>query len=184
MPKLLLIKHAKPLVDPAIPSHEWGLSDEGRAQCATLADRLRPHAPALIFSSDEPKAIQTAELLSTHLNIPRRPAPGFHEHDRSNVPQMRTGEFISAMAHFFRHPTQKVLGLESAHRCATRFNNAVHTLKDQHPTEILGVVTHGTVLALHLADLTDQDPFQLWRRMQLPSYAVIDCNGVEIIDRI
>ena len=184
MPKLLLIKHAKPLVDPTVPSHEWGLSDEGRSQCAALADRLRPHATTLIFSSDEPKAVETAELLAKHLNVPHQPAPGLHEHDRSDVPQMRTGEFISAMAHFFQHPTQKVLGLESAHRCATRFNNAVHALKERHPADTLAVVTHGTVLALHLADLTDQDPFQLWRRMQLPSYAVIDGNAVEIIHRI
>lgn len=184
MPKLLLIKHARPLVDPAVPSHEWGLSHEGRLQCATLADRLRPHAPTLIFSSDEPKAIETAELLSKHLNVPHQAAAGLHEHDRSNVAQMRTGEFISAMAHFFQHPAQKVLGLESADRCATRFNNAVHALKDRYPTETLAVVTHGTVLALHLADLTDQDAFQLWRRMQLPSYAVIDGNEVEIVDRI
>lgn len=45
------------VVDPAVPSHEWRLSDDGRAAAAAL--RL---PPLPVVSSSEPKALDTASL--------------------------------------------------------------------------------------------------------------------------
>jgi broad specificity phosphatase PhoE len=42
----------------------------------------------------------------------------------------------------------------------------------------VAVVTHGTVIALYVAELTGEDPFTLWRRMGLPSFAVLDGSKV------
>jgi broad specificity phosphatase PhoE len=60
MPKLILIKHAKPVVTPDLPPEEWSLGDEGRAQAAALAARLKTYAPAVVVSSEERKARETA----------------------------------------------------------------------------------------------------------------------------
>src|SRR5689334_5800556 len=95
--KLILIKHASPLVIPGTPPEKWKLSDKGRESCAPLAEALRPHALAAIVASEEPKARETAELVAAQLDVPVETAPGLHEHDRSNVPHMRSGEFISHM---------------------------------------------------------------------------------------
>lgn len=171
---LVLIKHARPLVDPARPAHEWQLSDEGRADAARLAEVLRPLGIARVYSSDEPKAVETAGVIAAALAVPTSVAADVHEHDRSNVPHMRSGEFISHVELFFRRPGEVVLGLESAAECEDRFARAVEALAAGHPGETLAIVSHGTVIATYLARLGAGKPFDLWRRMGLPSYAVID----------
>lgn len=171
--RLVLIKHARPLVDPARPSHEWRLSERGQDDAARLAEHLRPYAIEKMFSSDEPKAIETAQIVAKLLGIPTEAAHGVHEHDRSNVPHMRSGEFISHIELFFRRPDDLTLGVETANQCARRFEEAIDELVRGSAGSI-AVVTHGTVLSLYLSQLNAGKPFDLWRRMGLPSYAVID----------
>src|SRR5687767_13168172 len=108
MRKLILVKHAPPLVIPGTPPEKWKLSDKGRESCGPLADAIRPHAPGAIVASEEPKAAETAAILGEKLGVGVETAPGLHEHDRSNVPHMRSGEFISHMEVFFRRPTERV----------------------------------------------------------------------------
>ncbi|MGP3934676.1 histidine phosphatase family protein [Nonomuraea sp. KM88] len=54
---LLLVRHAMPAYGPALPSHEWTLSTEGRQAARRLVARLPEDA--CLVSSDEPKAWQT-----------------------------------------------------------------------------------------------------------------------------
>jgi len=48
----------------------------------------------------------------------------------------------------------------------------------------VAVVTHGTVLALYLAPLLEGDEFDLWRRLGLPSYVVLDAEKMEAIETV
>ncbi|HYO09722.1 MAG TPA: histidine phosphatase family protein [Tepidisphaeraceae bacterium] len=173
MRKLVLIKHASPLVVPGTPPERWQLSDKGRESCAALAEAVRPHAPGVIVASEEPKATETAELVAQALAVPVETAPGLHEHDRSNVPHMRPGEFISHVELFFRRPRELVLGRESAEQCAQRFEQAVDAVLSRHAEQSVAIVTHGTVLALFVARHGDRKPFELWRELGLPSLVVM-----------
>ena len=179
MHKLILIKHARPLVEEDVPSHDWRLSPEGRAACKPLADAMRAHAPAVIVTSDEPKAIETGQIVAAALGVPVKTATGLHEHDRSNVPMMQSREFISAMANFFKARTRRVLGLESAAEASERFQSAVESVLSEYPKQNVAIVTHGTVLALFAEDHGAGDGFLLWRRMGLPSMMVFSVPGFE-----
>src|SRR6185312_13847887 len=121
MRKLILIKHAKPLVDERIPSTEWELSDQGRQSCQGLSRVAGSQQPKIIVTSDEPKAIQTGLLVGEALGIEVKQSPGLHEHDRTNVPVMDSREFISTMALFFKDRTRLVLGRETADQALNRF---------------------------------------------------------------
>jgi broad specificity phosphatase PhoE len=187
MSKLILIKHAPPQQEPGVSSHDWKLSEAGKAKAATLAQRLRPHAPKRIFTSDEPKAIETGEIIAAALGIPCEIVPDLHEHDRSNVPQMPTREFISSMALFFKRRDEFVLGKETAEQAEGRMTRAIDEIVAKHANEDIAIVTHGTVLALYLAPLLKSDAFDLWRRWGLPSYVVIDREtkrAIEMVERI
>src|SRR5437764_1217197 len=46
-------------------------------------------------------------------------------------------------------------------------------LSDKGKESCAAVVTHGTVLALFVARHSKENPFQLWRRMGLPSFVVM-----------
>jgi broad specificity phosphatase PhoE len=173
MRKLILIKHASPLVIPGTPPEKWKLSDKGRETCSGLADALRAHDPKMIVSSEEPKAIETAQLAAARLRVPVDSAPALHEHDRSNVPHMRSGEFISHVELMFRKPAERVLGRESANEALARFESAVNDVLTKHSDGNIAIVSHGTVIALFVAKYVDQKPFEWWRRLGLPAIVAL-----------
>jgi broad specificity phosphatase PhoE len=160
MLKLILIKHASPQVIPGTPPETWKLSEPGRESCLRLAEALRAHSPGVVVSSIEPKAIETAEIVAQALQIPSHTAPELHEHDRSNVPHMRSSEFISSMELFFRRPSELVLGNETASAALSRFEKAVQGVLDQYAShDSIAIVSHGTVIALLLAKHANKSAF-------------------------
>jgi broad specificity phosphatase PhoE len=180
MSKLILIKHAKPVVDPEIPSDEWGLGEEGRERAGKLVEVLRPHDIRELVSSDEPKAKQTAEVIAEAGGWGVRVVEDLHEHDRSNVPHMDSREFISAIAQFFRQPRRLVLGNETAEQAYKRFSEAVDGVVEGASGDV-AIVTHGTVIALFANRRAQEDAFMLWRRMGLPSLIVFELPTYEVV---
>ncbi len=184
MRKLILIKHSKPQVDEHLPSHEWKLSDEGRAQCDALVQKVRPYEPAIIIASEEPKAAETGQILATALGKPFETAAGVYEHDRSNVPHMLSREFISWVALFFKKPDELVLGRETAAGALARFEAAVDSILQAHPDGNLAIVTHGTVLALFAQKHAGIDPFTNWRAMGLPALMVFEEPEMKLVETV
>ena len=172
--KLILIKHASPQVQPDLPPEQWPLSDEGKARCEALARAVAAYSPVAVVSSEETKATETAEIVARHLGVPHHVAADLHEHDRSNVPQLRSAEFISMMELLFRRPNDLVLGKETAVAALSRFESAIDEVVLGHPEGNVAVVSHGTVIALLLEKLDRRRKgFEVWRAMKLPSFAVL-----------
>jgi len=176
MRKLILIKHAKPEVVPAVASDLWKLGAEGRAACGPLAEKIRALAPVAIYTSTEPKARETAEIIGEALGVPVHPTEDLHEHDRSNEPHMDTREFISLMALLFKEPDREVLGLETADEAYERFAEAVDDILEKSAGDV-AIVSHGTVIALFAQRRLKKDGFGLWRQMGQPSFLVVDVAG-------
>ena len=183
MRKLILVKHAKPEVVPDVSSEQWHLSPQGKQQCVPLADALARHEPAVIVSSTEPKAVETAKILSERLNVPHETGSDLFEHDRSNVPHMRSGEFISHVELFFRQPDELVLGLESGNEAEARFRAAVENVVARHASGNVAIVSHGTVIALFLA-ADAKERFRLWRQLGLPSFAVVSLPDYKLLETV
>ena len=184
MRKLILVKHAPPEVVPGVPPERWALSEKGRALCAPLAERLAAHQPAVVVASEEPKAAETARLVAERLGVPWQTVPGLHEHDRSNVPHLPSREFISMVELMFRKPAELTLGRETADAARDRFETAVRQAVAEHPEGNVAVVSHGTVIALLLGYRDGHTPFEVWRAMGLPSYAVLRLPGFELTERV
>src|SRR3712207_2777489 len=104
MPDLILVRHSQPEIVPTLPAHQWSLSEEGRRRCHALAERLAAYEPAVIASSVEPKAIETARILAGLLGLPWETAEGLHEHDRNSLTLLSAAEFEAAVAALFEHP--------------------------------------------------------------------------------
>ena len=58
---MILVRHAMPEVVPGVAPHLWELGPEGRAAARDLAGRLEG---VRVVTSDEPKALQTAEEIA------------------------------------------------------------------------------------------------------------------------
>lgn len=183
MRKLILIKHARPQMIEYVPSHEWRLSEEGRLACKALAEVVRAHEPDVIVTSEEAKARETGELVAQALGKPIETATGLQEHDRHDVPMMRSSEFLSALAMFFKQPNRRVLGGETADEAADRIDAAIKGVLARHPEGNVGVVTHGTVLALFASENGAGDPFMLYRQLGLPSVVVFSVPDYELLEK-
>lgn len=175
MKTLILVRHSnsQPVAD--VPAHAWQLSAEGERRAIQLADVLRPYRPNLIVTSSEPKAIRTGQLLAGALSLTVSGSDAaFDEHERSGVPWFDSvTEFQAAVADFFAHPAEIVLGTESADTARRRFAAGVARLMTAQSAETIVIVTHGTVMALFAAKCLSMTPHQLWLHIQqigMPAY--------------
>ena len=187
MAKLFLIKHARPEVDPRMPSEQWRLGAEGRAGAEQLAARLAGHRFTRLYSSAEPKAVETAQIVARSMDLSVVQMGDLGEHDRRNVPHMESREFISMVALMFKEPGRRVLGNETADEAYERFAAAVDGVLQSAGGADVGIATHGTVISLFAQRRAGEEPFGLWRRMGLPSFIVLETEGwrvVEVCERL
>jgi broad specificity phosphatase PhoE len=184
---LILVKHAMPEIAAGLPSSQWQLSAEGREAAATLAVHLDPYMPCRMFASSEPKAVQTAQVLSDRAGIEFEIRGDLAEHDRSNVPLLSDEDFASGMAEFFRIPDRCVFGTETADQAYARFASAVDDILGCRPEQNTVVVSHGTVISLFVARHLAIDPYVIWQGLGLPSFISMtlpDFRQTKIVGRV
>jgi broad specificity phosphatase PhoE len=178
---LLLIRHAMPQIQEAIPAREWPLSDEGRARCIPLSQMLQPYAPVKIYGSRELKASETGRLVAERLSVPYEAAENLHEHERAQEPFYPRDVFEHKIKEFFANPNELRYGKETAAQARGRFVQTVARLARNHVDETIGVVAHGTVISLFVQLMSGADPFPLWQRLGMPSFVVIDSADNTVI---
>ena len=184
MTHLILVRHSISQPQPGISAHQWSLTPEGQARCAALAVRLRPYQIARIATSDEPKAVATAQLLAAHLEIPTAliVEPDFRETRRETAPYFGSeGEFHAAIHAAMNQPTEVLFGEESFSDARRRMMIALGRLMNAHRSETLAVVTHGTIMSLLLGHVSERDSFEIWRGIGMPAFAVLTPN-LDLLD--
>ena len=175
MNSLILVRHSEPEIQPDKPASTWRLSERGRTRAGELAEELRGFTPTSIWSSKEPKAIETAQILTDALNVPVNVADGLEEHHRSKVPYFPTqDEFEQAIEQFFLNPEEPVLGEETAQQALWRFTAAINRIV---ATGTAIIVTHGTVMTLYTASVSGVEPMRFWRSLETPSFVVLPPHG-------
>ncbi|MDX1576923.1 MAG: histidine phosphatase family protein [Gemmatimonadota bacterium] len=179
---LVFLRHADPVIDPGVPPSEWRLSEEGRERARGVADRLRGFAPVRCYTSPEPKARRTAELALEGSEAELVERTAFREHDRTGAAFFddRTG-FVQAIRDVFREPDRIVLGRESASAALRRFSDGVRAACRESPGNLV-FVTHGTVMALFLAEVLKRDPFELWLALDFGALAAIAWPVPELVE--
>jgi probable phosphoglycerate mutase len=178
-PALILVRHAAPEQDPDVSPTRWRLSAAGRAAAAALADKLADLAPAVVCSSPEPKAAETAEIIARPLGLPVARDPGFEEHRRGWPFETDPAAFQARVGRVLTERAVSIDGAETGEAAAARFAAALGR-RSERP---LLVVSHGTVLSLHVAAGTGEDAFALWRSLALPEALLLSADGA-LIGRI
>jgi broad specificity phosphatase PhoE len=181
---LILVRHSLPDVVPDIPGSLWQLSAEGRARCQLLAEQLSGYQPASIVASMEPKATETAALLSAHLHIPYHTAEGLHEHERNNVPYLGQVAWEQAISSFFAQPDELVFGGETATQALQRFTGAVQKALQQHAEGNIAIVAHGTVITLFVAQHAPIQPLPFWLSLDTPAFIVLSLPSYMLLNTV
>jgi len=184
MKPLIFVKHSLPEIVEDVPAREWNLSDVGRLRAQRLADELIRYHPDVIFSSPEPKAIQTAEIVAETFSLSFQQIEGLHEHDRSNAPFCTPEEFQKLVREFFVQPDTLVFGAETAVQALSRFRQAVDGVLDLSENKTTTIVSHGTVISLYTAWLTGCNGYDLWQKLGLPSFVTLDVQSKRLLETI
>ena len=180
MSRLVLVRHSKPGIEPDKPASAWKLSEVGRRRSELLATRLRDFNPAAVWSSEEPKAVETAETVAAALAVPVQTADGLEEHHRDGVPYFDAqSEFEAAVERLFDEPDRLVLGTETAEQALARFSAAIDRVMDAGQADNI-VVTHGTVMTLYAASVAGVEPKCLWRSLDTPSFVVLGLPEMDV----
>lgn len=170
------------MIDLEKDARDWEISDEGRDASQCLAERLAVYRPTRILCSDEPKAIGTARAVAERQRLDLEVVPELHEHDRRGVEWLERDAFHATMRRFFANPTAVIFGRESAETAHRRFRDALLSALKVRDAQTTVVVAHGTVISLFVAAATGVEPFDLWRRLSLPSYIVLSWPEMKLLE--
>jgi broad specificity phosphatase PhoE len=163
--ELVLVRHGPPDIRVNQPAPTWQLCDDGRADVALLAEAL-PRAPVVV-TSDEPKAVQTAEILHVVVGGDLRVDVRLREAIR---PDAWVTDYEVRAARYLTRGHEP--GWEPAHDVRDRVREAIGEL----PSGAI-VVGHGLSLTLYTATLARFDHVSFWRHLRLPD-AWIAAEGV------
>ncbi len=181
-PILMLIRHSQTKVEPDISSHEWELSVEGQRRCRHFVPTLAQFQPTRLISSQERKAIHTAEIVADALNLPCNSFPGLGETARATAPWYDdVASFQSAVQKLLQNQTKIVFGEESGVDALRRFDQAITRLLALYPNDRLGVVTHGTVMSLFVAKYNEIQISEFWESLTMPAAIALSLPDFNII---
>ncbi|HEY8576576.1 MAG TPA: histidine phosphatase family protein [Devosia sp.] len=153
--RALYVTHPQVQLDPDVPVPQWGLSGEGRGRAEALAARGVVPEGAWIFSSDERKAMELADILAATIGGVVRTDPLMGENDRSATGFLPPAEFEAHADCFFAAPEVSVGGWERAIDAQSRIVRAVAAalgnVPDDVPVVFCGHGAVGTLLKCHVA---------------------------------
>ncbi|WP_457153619.1 histidine phosphatase family protein [Mesorhizobium sp. P5_C1] len=154
MPILYYVTHPQVQVDANIPVPEWGLSDIGRARAVAMLDQPWIGSIRRIVSSAERKALETAEILATHLGLAIEVRERMHENDRSATGFLPPPEFEAVADQFFANPHDSIRGWERAIDAQHRIVSEVDAVLGAADAGDIAFVGHGGVGTLLLLALS------------------------------
>jgi broad specificity phosphatase PhoE len=149
------VTHPQVQIDPDVPVPQWGLSTVGRERAVITAALPWVRSLGRIVSSDETKAVETAQLLADAAGVTVEVHHDMGENDRSATGFLPPPEFEKSADWFFANPTESFKGWERAIDAQTRISNAVfRIIGDQDPKIPIAFVGHGGVGTLLKCRLT------------------------------
>jgi len=154
MSTVYFITHPDVNIDPDMAVTEWSLSDRGMMRMKQMLTRDWVKSIKHIYSSTERKAIDGAEVLSEHLQLPAKHFEALGENNRSSTGYLPAKEFELLADEFFSKPLESVRGWETAQSAQSRIvkevNRIIELTKDDEPIAIVSHGAVGTLLLCHL----------------------------------
>lgn len=174
--RIILVRHAKPVVDASLPPRAWTLASASSAPVKGLASRLSALGVDVVVTSPETRARQTGQIIADTLDLSLTVDADIREQGGEHVPWIpRDEEFREAVAEHFARPANAVLGEEASHEAADRFARAVARARLAYGYPVL--VTHGRILSGYIGREFRVDPMTIWRDLRMPDALEIDFDA-------
>jgi len=158
---VIVVRHAMPEVVRGVSSRQWGLSEASREDCVLLAHALPPGI-GRVWSSDERKAKETADVVGLRLGLPVSVDVGFGEVDRPDVWDRDYREVAAGYLGGADEP-----GWEERAAVVRRFAAAVGRAQGGTTGDVV-IVTHGMAMSLWVASVAPVAVVEWWRALTFP----------------
>jgi len=176
--KLVLVRHAQPIVVSSQPSDSWPIDSEGKEALKVLALFLSVDLGTTIWSSTETKAQETAAEIAKTFSLKVQSDARLCEVRRPWMedPQDYTEVATRLLA------GERIADWEDRKAAQTRISEAIEDLRESHDGEYLVAVTHGLVMTLYLESIGaidarsrgPVDPIEFWSNLGFPDAWRID----------
>lgn len=146
--RILLIRHGRqnsPLCNVNVP-----LAEEGRRQAELLGERLKNEQIDALWSSDLIRAVETADIVNTYLNVPREIRSDLKEISFGDMEGLSDAVIADKYEDFLRarakmEKDMAYPGGESAEDVVTRVLPVLKEISERD-YDTVAVVTHGGVI--------------------------------------
>lgn len=168
---LYLVRHGRPLIEQGVPAHEWELDPAGFDDIWALRESGRLPRVAAWFSSPEPKAVGTAQLLTEgSVGV----VDALRELERDSTDWL--DDFDTVVRRGYDVPDAPAYdGWESVATCRERVAPAVRRILELHRDVEVVLVGHGTAWTLTVSALTGAPAdFEAWQRLAMPDVIAVD----------
>jgi broad specificity phosphatase PhoE len=165
--RLILVRHAPPLVEDGTPADQWPLTEQGRHDAGALGRRLADATTtAIVLTSPERKARDTAAVAFP--SVVARVRPTLREVARAWYAEPDV--FAAAAAHYLNGDV--VAGWEPREDVLARLGPL---LADLTPAVRLVVVSHGLLMTTWLDhQIGLEDPYSFWSQLRMPDAWELD----------
>ncbi len=169
MGKLILVRHGETAKNVGNSLHGANdpetLNQIGQKQINETANKLKEYSPFKIYTSKERRAIQSAEILSTQLNVPVETLDGMQERNWgvfTGQPWSEVKSVLDPMTLEERYTYVPQDG-ESWKVFETRLVDAIKKITRENPDKTIVVLTHGgaiRALMPFLLDIPKEESFK------------------------
>ena len=169
---LYLIRHSAVAPDSDLPGPQWRLSKEGREAADALA--REPFWDELhgIHTSNELKAVATAQRIAAPNALPIKIERDLREVEGRTWVESGYADLVRD--YLAGDPPD---GWESTAAARARMRACIDGIVERHTDANVGIVSHGIVLTLYLADVLSLDAnaaIDLWKNIRFPDVAIFD----------
>lgn len=162
-----------PGVVPGVSSKLWRLSESAKEDCVLLAHALPEVLAPSIYTSDQPKVVETANVIALRRGLAVVTDRRFAEVDQGgrwideDYREVAAG-YLGGVDHSGWEPRQQVV---------KRFARGVEDALAAGPDSDLVVVNHGLAMSLWLASVTKLDLIPFWRALTFPDAWRLDLES-------
>ena len=188
MTRLLLVRHGQTPanVDHVLDSAPPGpsLTDLGRRQAESFAERTAHEPVAAVYASTAVRAQETAAPIARRRGLPVTVLSGVHEVQVGDLEGRSDPEALAAFVEVYKAWTDGALDLsmpggDTGTAVIERFTADIAKLRADHPDDTIAVVSHGGVMRLGAEVLADNVGPQLANAGLIPNtgHIILETRG-------
>ncbi len=183
MSYLFFLTHTDVEIDKNELIEKWPLSEKGKDRFKKINLQSWFSKIDQIFTSEEQKAVDGADIASAYLNKPYTKIKSLGEFDRTSTGYQPYETFMHNVNSFFQYPTKNVCGWESATDAQKRIVKTIADIVMQSSNKDILVISHGAVGALYMSYLLKKTISIIYSQPENNggNYFIVDSNTNKVI---